>query len=489
MGKAGKARKRARRDKEVGSCIDVDSPAAAASETEQSALLKESDVATTESTLRRLLESPELLLRSSQARVIRRQAFAIVEALGASSSTCAKSVTGKIGDALHDGRWNDAVTLLQQLVQERDNHGHRSDTGAMPFLPPPPPLGALQRWIRDLYETASSRTDMAKTVETSCTLLHLILRSIGQTPVGNEDDESELEGPMKVFPMWFSIPRRSTTLLEQDDDDDDDDKLLSGLEVEAVAVESAWKDGMTLWTCHSLAVLDRISDSTTRAASPVVRCDVPFVPGAFVMHDAVSAVECRRILSVAHKMGFTKEASYSTSGESSSPAADGVVWIVNDGTLAELFARVSPLLPPILCGGKLVGLNARWRIYHYRVGAVYRPHIDGAWTGSGIVDGVYVKDVYKNANVTSRLTFLFYLNDDFDDGATTFYAPSHELNCISARSVAPIQGSILCFPHGHGVDNVGLVHEGSAVTRGSKYVMRSDVLYDVPAGSRTDTSI
>ena len=40
-------------------------------------------------------------------------------------------------------------------------------------------------------------------------------------------------------------------------------------------------------------------------------------------------------------------------------------------------------------------------------------------------------------------------------------------------------GSVLCFPHG---DTAGsLVHEGSAVTAGTKYIIRSDVLYMKPA--------
>lgn len=36
----------------------------------------------------------------------------------------------------------------------------------------------------------------------------------------------------------------------------------------------------------------------------------------------------------------------------------------------------------------------RWRLYRYDKGAVYRPHVDGAWPGSGIRDGHYVFDAY-----------------------------------------------------------------------------------------------
>lgn len=61
-------------------------------------------------------------------------------------------------------------------------------------------------------------------------------------------------------------------------------------------------------------------------------------------------------------------------------------------------------------------------------GNVYRPHIDGAWPGSGLDDeGRYVFDAYGDR--WSRLTFLVYLNDDFEGGHTTYYTPSEKQVC------------------------------------------------------------
>lgn len=124
---------------------------------------------------------------------------------------------------------------------------------------------------------------------------------------------------------------------------------------------------------------------------------------------------------------------------------------------------------------------------------VYRPHIDGAWPGSGIdpATGAFVDDIHQGKCV-SKLTFLIYLNGADDDGdpgaalafaggATTFYQPDgHALGHIHARSVQPKTGAVLCFPHG---DIGSLVHEGSAVvgTGGApaaKYVIRSDVIFE-----------
>jgi len=75
----------------------------------------------------------------------------------------------------------------------------------------------------------------------------------------------------------------------------------------------------------------------------------------------------------------------------------------------------------------------------------------------------------------SRLTFLIYLNDEFSDGQTTFFIPSSSaIGTMDARPVKPRQGSILVFPHG---ETHALLHEGSPVTEGGKFVIRTDVLY------------
>jgi hypothetical protein len=67
----------------------------------------------------------------------------------------------------------------------------------------------------------------------------------------------------------------------------------------------------------------------------------------------------------------------------------------------------------------------------------------------------------------------------FQGGATTFFAPALDGSArLHARGVKPRRGNVLVFPHG---DTAGaLVHEGSAVTKGAKYVVRTEVLYALP---------
>lgn len=101
---------------------------------------------------------------------------------------------------------------------------------------------------------------------------------------------------------------------------------------------------------------------------------------------------------------------------------------------------------------------------------------DGAWPASGIVDGKYKYDAHGNQR--SRFTFLVYLNDDFTGGSTTFFIPSQVPGVMNSKSIVPRQGCIAIFPHG---DTKGsLLHEGSPVLEGTKYIIRADVLYMLP---------
>lgn len=111
--------------------------------------------------------------------------------------------------------------------------------------------------------------------------------------------------------------------------------------------------------------------------------------------------------------------------------------------------------------------------------------IDGAWPPSGIDPKTdkYVEDASPpGAKQETRLTFLIYLNDDFDlGGETTFFLPSAIAgNVLNAYPVRPKQGSVLLFPHGELEEAV--FHEGTTVpdtaSKPLKYVIRTEVVYD-----------
>ena len=100
-----------------------------------------------------------------------------------------------------------------------------------------------------------------------------------------------------------------------------------------------------------------------------------------------------------------------------------------------------------LGGWRPHGLNERLRFYRYTPGQHFRWHLDGAFQ--------------RSPRERSRWTFMVYLNDDFDGGGTDFE---------DGVTVRPVTGAALVFAH-------GLRHQGAEVTRGTKYVLRSDVMF------------
>ncbi|RKO89073.1 oxidoreductase-like protein [Blyttiomyces helicus] len=205
------------------------------------------------------------------------------------------------------------------------------------------------------------------------------------------------------------------------------------------------------------------------------------------MTDVLTPSECAAMIAAAESIGFTPDepAAGTTASALSSVLAHNVFWLADPELLAHIASRTAPFLPSTSGGGALAGINARWRVYRYVPGALYRPHIDGAWPGSGVdADGKYVYDVFGDR--WSRMTFLVYLNEDFSGGETTFFVPSEREGVMDAWGVKPRTGCVACFPHG---DTVGsLLHEGSGVTNGAKYVIRTDVLYMLPKGASAPAS-
>lgn len=135
--------------------------------------------------------------------------------------------------------------------------------------------------------------------------------------------------------------------------------------------------------------------------------------------------------------------------------------VLDDPSLAaELLEKLRPWLPATLERGgqrwKLCGLNPRFRSCRYRQGQAFTRHRDGA---------------YSLNSQRSWLTLMLYLNDasEFAGGATRFY--SDRWTDRVDRHVAPRAGMGILFDH-------GLWHDGEAVSTGTKYVLRTDVLYE-----------
>ena len=106
-----------------------------------------------------------------------------------------------------------------------------------------------------------------------------------------------------------------------------------------------------------------------------------------------------------------------------------------------------------------VGANERLRILKYGPGKYFKPHFDGTY-----VRGLEVGT--DHLGKTSFVTLQLYLNEGCRGGETTFLND----DCTQVSSVVPKQGSVLLFQH-------NLLHQGSTVQSGLKYVVRTDAMY------------
>jgi len=211
---------------------------------------------------------------------------------------------------------------------------------------------------------------------------------------------------------------------------------------------------------------------------------MPGIEGAFVLSNVFTAAECESLRSLTEAIGYRPDVPVSSPIDE---RAQNVVLYANNEQNEALFARVREVLPQEVAGKTLLGLNRRWRLYRYQEGNAYRKHLDGAWPASGSRVGLDGKEEYvydaHGGNTRSRYTFIVYLNDDFEGGATTFFVPKDgSEGTLQSRPVRPRVGWASVFPHGE--TGVPLLHEGSPVVTGAKYLLRTDVVYTSPESSQ-----
>ncbi|TPN88928.1 2OG-Fe(II) oxygenase [Aquimarina algicola] len=111
-----------------------------------------------------------------------------------------------------------------------------------------------------------------------------------------------------------------------------------------------------------------------------------------------------------------------------------------------IWSQVQPFFKGMFKEYNAIGLNDRFRIYKYDTGERFKMHRDGSYK--------------KNETESSFLSFLIYLNDDFEGGETYFE---------KGITITPKIGDALLFYH-------PLRHEGKPITSGTKYVLRTDVM-------------
>jgi len=171
--------------------------------------------------------------------------------------------------------------------------------------------------------------------------------------------------------------------------------------------------------------------------------------GVKVIRDFLSPDECKILIKSGEEKGFEEAAIDTGNGqEIFKNIRNNDRLFFDDAALAKkLFEKITPYLPKNIDGWKLYSLNERFRFYRYENEQYFKWHKDGS----------FKRSYYE----VSKITFMIYLNEDYTGGETEF----------TGFKVQPKSGSALIFPH-------QLMHQGSKLSRGVKYVLRTDVMYD-----------
>lgn len=163
----------------------------------------------------------------------------------------------------------------------------------------------------------------------------------------------------------------------------------------------------------------------------------------------LSAHRCEELIAFSERKGYLETTvSLPEGAKMVKGLRDNYRVISKDKQFAQsLYDRLYPVLPPLEAALAPAGLNEIFRFYRYDKDQRFKRHIDGRVKAGGL---------------ESRLTFMAYLNADYEGGETKF----------NDALIQPKTGMALLFVHEQ-------KHESLPILSGQKYVLRSDVFYDV----------
>ncbi len=181
------------------------------------------------------------------------------------------------------------------------------------------------------------------------------------------------------------------------------------------------------------------------------------VPMLTSVPEVYTAAECADVLSSVRAAEWLPGTINRASGrEVDANVRDNLIAIVRDPKVCDrLWERIASRVPRTMSSGwdgprktvTAAGLFQPLRVYRYEVGHHFGAHSDQSYTRDG---------------ARSLLTLLLYLDEDFDGGETEF--PDEK------KVIVPRTGDALWFQH-------AVIHAGNPVTRGTKHLLRTDVLY------------
>jgi hypothetical protein len=198
---------------------------------------------------------------------------------------------------------------------------------------------------------------------------------------------------------------------------------------------------------------------------------------AIMLHSVLSPEECSKLIDRAEQDGF--EDATIVNANTKTRHRDCTRCLLDDVELAnEWYERIVNALKNTPFETKLInapwvqkssgmnpqamGLNEHLRLLKYKPRQFFQAHYDSPFVRS-TPDGNCVGEM-------SCVSVQIYLNQNFKGGSTTFRSGDRFLD------VKPRTGSILLFEH-------NILHEGQTVLQGTKYLLRTDVMYSTQSTS------
>lgn len=169
-----------------------------------------------------------------------------------------------------------------------------------------------------------------------------------------------------------------------------------------------------------------------------------------MIDDFFTKEECDHFIDLSEKIGYERA---TVGTESGSKVLDRIRnnhrVLYNDmGLAVSLWKRLAEYAPRKIGNSVSIGLNELFRFYKYEEGQKFIKHIDESFI--------------RNEAEASYYTFLIYLNDGYEGGETQF----DDIN------IKPNRGMALIFLH-------SLSHEGTTIKNGIKYVLRTDIMFQL----------
>ena len=205
---------------------------------------------------------------------------------------------------------------------------------------------------------------------------------------------------------------------------------------------------------------------------------------AFILDNVLSEDECEALIQETSDKGYEKAPLIG--GDSQildTTVRNSQRCIIDSKEKANwLWDKIKDFIPETWNGQPIVGLNERLRFLRYNTGEYFKPHEDNDYAR-------------PDDSERSFITIQLYLSSGFEGGNTIFLSNKNCLTkknsrkencmlcCIKPVSlvwkkndkqnvgVVPRPGRILVFQH-------DIMHEGTVLRKGTKYTMRTDIMYN-----------